>query len=487
MKKYFRLRFLLLFGLTGIVLLWSSAPPRYSLQRVAVRLSSSFSDNNLVARKLAEILAEQVNAQHFGAVPDDGNDDVAAIRKYRDWSRRFGRNMYFTEGTYTLMDSVHHPGSNIDVYGRGQATRFELRNASMRCGWFLKNVNLAGLHDMMIESIIPAGTSTNMSGIELQGNNFFNRFTNLRIACRNKNPGTNRGIYVNASVSTGFETLWSHFLNCFVEHWKYGLDAGQGGFGNTRITAGNYTQSDENIRLKGAGGSQIFTSVGGFVGQIGIHMMDSCRFADINVFSEMITGASHIAAVKIDAGADQNRVFLSNGGDTPAVIDAGKDNEVQIVGAAPSAAGFYSTTSHYRKIPWAIFDNQSTQNFLNGGIYLRNTNDSTAGANKVNQRIVFESRVTPGGPIAPTGGVSSFRRSPNSNTGGIRIDAVEYGPLTVAQFDVFGQYLNYGDVVVREANKGVILTAPNGTCYRLTVSNAGAATFTSVTCPPMNK
>ena len=40
-----------------------------------------------------------------------------------------------------------------------------------------------------------------------------------------------------------------------------------------------------------------------------------------------------------------------------------------------------------------------------------------------------------------------------------------------------------GDVTVTDATKGVVLKAPNATCYRITVSNAGTLATASITCP----
>lgn len=40
-----------------------------------------------------------------------------------------------------------------------------------------------------------------------------------------------------------------------------------------------------------------------------------------------------------------------------------------------------------------------------------------------------------------------------------------------------------GDIYIKDATKGVIMKSPNGSCFRMTVSDAGAPVFTSVTCP----
>lgn len=40
-----------------------------------------------------------------------------------------------------------------------------------------------------------------------------------------------------------------------------------------------------------------------------------------------------------------------------------------------------------------------------------------------------------------------------------------------------------GDVYIENANRGVIMKSPDGKCWRMTVSNAGAPVFTKVVCP----
>ncbi|MFZ6011351.1 MAG: hypothetical protein ACOYXT_13465, partial [Bacteroidota bacterium] len=40
-----------------------------------------------------------------------------------------------------------------------------------------------------------------------------------------------------------------------------------------------------------------------------------------------------------------------------------------------------------------------------------------------------------------------------------------------------------GDIYLKDANAGVIMKSPDQQCWRLTVSNAGAPVFVSVTCP----
>jgi hypothetical protein len=40
-----------------------------------------------------------------------------------------------------------------------------------------------------------------------------------------------------------------------------------------------------------------------------------------------------------------------------------------------------------------------------------------------------------------------------------------------------------GDVNVTSSAAGLVLTAPNGSCWRVTVSNAGALSTASITCP----
>jgi hypothetical protein len=39
------------------------------------------------------------------------------------------------------------------------------------------------------------------------------------------------------------------------------------------------------------------------------------------------------------------------------------------------------------------------------------------------------------------------------------------------------------DVYVTDPTKGVILTSPDGSCWRVTVTNDGTMSVTSITCP----
>ena len=40
-----------------------------------------------------------------------------------------------------------------------------------------------------------------------------------------------------------------------------------------------------------------------------------------------------------------------------------------------------------------------------------------------------------------------------------------------------------GDIYIEDVNAGVILTSPDGSCWRMTVSNDGNPIFTSINCP----
>lgn len=43
--------------------------------------------------------------------------------------------------------------------------------------------------------------------------------------------------------------------------------------------------------------------------------------------------------------------------------------------------------------------------------------------------------------------------------------------------------LSDADFIIQTISKGIVMKSPNGTCWRLTPSDAGAAVFTSITCP----
>ncbi len=44
-------------------------------------------------------------------------------------------------------------------------------------------------------------------------------------------------------------------------------------------------------------------------------------------------------------------------------------------------------------------------------------------------------------------------------------------------------HVTSGDIYIENANNGVIMTSPNGNCWRMTVDNVGNPTFNSITCP----
>lgn len=44
-------------------------------------------------------------------------------------------------------------------------------------------------------------------------------------------------------------------------------------------------------------------------------------------------------------------------------------------------------------------------------------------------------------------------------------------------------HVNDGDIFIEDSNRGVIMKSPNGSCWRMTVSNTGQPVFNSVSCP----
>jgi hypothetical protein len=60
-----------------------------------------------------------------------------------------------------------------------------------------------------------------------------------------------------------------------------------------------------------------------------------------------------------------------------------------------------------------------------------------------------------------------------TNTGNLGIGITPRAKLHVAD----------GDIYIDDASKGVIMTSPNGQCWRMTVNDSGQPVFTAVTCP----
>ena len=433
------------------------------------------SSPNFVTRKLADVMEDEVNVEYFGAIPDDGQDDLAAFRHYRNWCRTFQKTFYYTEGAFHQSDSLHHPGSNLDMKGRGQGSRVYLTGNGMRAAVFFNGISNAGLHDVMFHGAFTA--ATNVSVVEFVGSCFYNTLSGLRITNNTAGMGgTSRAIYLNPAGGT--EVLWLTVLNCKAEFWKYGLDAGDGGAGNLSVLGGHWTQNDENIRLGAGGGSHIWTAVGGARGNIGLHALSGCNDATFDLFSE-VQSSTHVAAVKFEVGANRNNLRLINGGDAPAVIDLGQNNAIQISGTSQSVAGV-AGADNYHKLPYLDLTGRSSQNTFNGGLYLTNAHDSTANTGGRNQAIVFQGRVTAGGSIQPTAMIDSYRRFGGGNYGGLGFWINETGPVLATDVNIFGLKQKRGDVEVETLNSGFVLKSPNGTRHRISVSNAGVLSATAL-------
>lgn len=464
----------LLLSLALAVSLLSQAQD-YALQRIPVKPQKL--DVRIQQRTLEEALLDNMNARYFGA--GTGSDDTAPLRAYRNWCRQHQRDMVIPEGNYYVSDSIHVPGELLAVRGTGGATRIYFTNAAARCGWFYPpGSHKALMRDLWMETTF-SGTS-NFRAVEIPGGSYYLKFFNNTISRRNANAGANRGYWLNYS-GTGNEIVWPTFTDCIVEGFAVNLDAGQGGAGNLTIQGGKYTQADSaNIRIGTAGGAQVNTMVGGAKGKIGVHLLGTCNDIQLAIFSEVIS-AEHVAGIKIDNGAQRNTISMINGGNAPALLDlnVNSTNDVHITGTSQSVAGV-AGPGNYRKMPFLELTHRSSANLFNGGLYLTNDHDSTAATGAWNQSVVFQSRVSAGGVINPTGAISSYRRFGGGNYGGIGIYVAEGGPLLVSRFDVFGQRLLSGDYEVWTASKGLILKSPNGTRYRVTVENDGTLTRTAL-------
>lgn len=90
---------------------------------------------------------------------------------------------------------------------------------------------------------------------------------------------------------------------------------------------------------------------------------------------------------------------------------------------------------------------------------------------------------TSGGFKFPDGTIQLTTASSVWNTSGIDT-YFDSGAVGVGTNDPASKLqVSDGDVYIDNAANGVIMTSPNGSCFRMTVSDVGAPVFTAITCP----
>jgi hypothetical protein len=92
------------------------------------------------------------------------------------------------------------------------------------------------------------------------------------------------------------------------------------------------------------------------------------------------------------------------------------------------------------------------------------------------------------GQDAGSNGISSIIKFGTTNVGSItraeRMNIAENGNVGIGTAAPKAKLqVTDGDVYIENATKGVIMTSPNGGCWRMTIDNTGNPVFTSVTCP----
>ncbi len=215
--------------------------------------------------------------------------------------------------------------------------------------------------------------------------------------------------------------------------------------------------SDDGVDDKGiafrawANDSDPITTASLFEWQSGNNvMMDMNANGNLGIGTE--TPGDHKLNIEIDATTGQrNAILLNNisngtGSSIGLQLQAGTDGEFGAIGFGASS---YTINPQYT-----------------GSTYIANTA----------QGIVLD--------CSETGASTrfTFRNGGATSVEYMRIDSD--GEVGVGTADPRSKlHISSGDVYIDNSANGVILTSPNGSCFRVTVDNAGSLSATSITCP----
>ena len=231
----------------------------------------------------------------------------------------------------------------------------------------------------------------------------------------------------------------------------------------------------------------------------------------IGVNSNVITNTGDLSSTnEIQAlSIAGSTLSLSNGGGSVTLPSGGGSSIWQQAGtAAYYNSGFVGIGTSSPGNPLTITGNQS--NFGNNArnfIHLYNT--ATGSGSFVGMTMqTANSGLTALQQVDPSYGIADYNNFGQLyNTGAGLIFRVTNGIYKWQTGDVNGQgtnrmlldangylglgttnpatkfHVSSGDIYIDDASKGVIMKSPNGSCFRMTVSNTGTPVFTAITCP----
>jgi hypothetical protein len=256
--------------------------------------------------------------EDYGAKPNDGIDDTAAIQKALDDGRRDAdgnplhsdfngrpKTLYFSAGVYNVSDTLDWIGSNVTLQGQGSdATVIQLKNSA-------SGFSNPAAPKAVIKT--PEGNASFRQNIwNLSVNTGENNSGAIGVDYISSNVGAMRDVKITSKDGRGFAGLamdrkWpgpSLIKNVQIEGFDYGI----------RVTPAEYGPTFENITLK----NQRVAGINNVYGALSIRGLDSTNKVPVikgTHSAGMITlldanlqgGSSSVSAIE-----SQGQLYLRN-------------------------------------------------------------------------------------------------------------------------------------------------------------------------------